>query len=224
MKTLSIISLLALLTLKASAVVPRIPFIASFAITASTQNPNTVTTLTTVTVPAITETAITTKTLLPIIARDENEEGNYGSTTFPEGATLVFLADPLSFEDSGYVVEDKNGNILVDVSDLMTLVPENGVVVNSYVQTISTGLFKTLTTQYIAIVAFDDTAAGGTTQFAISYSLDATTTETLSSKGVVTESASSKLGAASGTATLNGISAVLTAPAQTITGKVIWPF
>jgi hypothetical protein len=214
---------LALLTLKASAVVPRIPFIASFAITAFTQNPNTVTTLTTVTVPAITQTAITTKTLLPIIAQDENEEGNYGSTTFPEGAKLVFLADPLSFEDSGYVVEDKNGNILVDVSDLMTLEPENGVVVNSYVQTISTGLFKTLTTQYIAIVTFDDSAAGGTTQFAISYSLDATTTETLSSKGVVTESASSKLGAASGTATLNGIPAVLTAPAQTITGKVIWP-
>jgi hypothetical protein len=225
MKTLSILSLFALLTLGASAAgVPRIPFTVNFAITAVSQNSNTTTTSTTVTVPAFTKSTITTKSLLPLIAQDEFAKTNYGASTFPAGAKLVFLANPLSFEDSEYVVEDKDGNILVHVSDLLTLAPENDVVANSYVQTIATGIYKTLTTEYIAVVVFDDSSAGGTTKFAISYSLDATTTQTLSSKGVFSESANSKLGAASGTASLNGVPAVLTAPAQTLSGKVTVAF
>jgi len=178
------------------------------------------TTSTTVTVPKFPTASITTKSLLALIARDEFAETNYSSATFPTGAKLVFLADPASFEDSEYVVENQNGTVLVDVSDLLTLEPENEIALDSYVQTISNGIYKTLTEEYVAIVAFDDTSAGGTTKFAISYVVDATTTTTESSKDIITESANSKLGAANGTATFNGVPAVLTAPAQTITGKV----
>jgi hypothetical protein len=220
MKILSIISLLTLLTLNVPAQLPRIPFLVSFEITASMQNPNVTTTAATVTVPAFTKSSITTKSLLPIIARDENEEGNYEFTNFPAGSMLIFLADPTNFEDSTYVVEDKDENILVDASDLLTLEPENGVVINSFVKTLSTGLYKTLNTEYVGVVTFDDSGAGGTTQFAISYLVNATTTQTVSNKGVTTETARSKLSPATGTALLNGVPAVLTAPAQTLNGKV----
>lgn len=157
--------------------------------------------------------------MLATIAQDEFEEGNYGSPTFPAGAKLVYLTDPFSFEDSFYAVEDKNGNVLVDISDLMTFEPENGLTLISYVLNISEDIYKSFEWNYIGIVAFDDTGAGGTTVFAISYQVNGTMKDTLS-KGVVTESASSKLGAATGTATLDGTAAVLTAPAQSISGKV----
>ncbi len=227
--SVSIVPLFALFTVNVSGEVPRIPFNVSLAITVSMQNSNLTTNSTTITVPTFTKSAITTKSLLPVIAQDEFLEDKYSFTTFPAGARLVFLSDPFSFEDSSYVVEDKIGNILVDVSDLMTFEPENDVSLISYVQTIPAGttkiFYKTFSWDYVGSVTFDDTGAGGTTQFTFSYVVNATMKDTLSKdKDLLTESVTSKLGAATGTAALNGVPAVLTAPALTLTGKTTFPF
>ncbi len=213
------LSLFALATVSASAQIPRIPFAVNLAITVTTQNPNTTTTSTAITVPPFIKSAITTTSLLPTIAQDEFTAGKYGSTTFPAGAKLVFMSDPFSFTSSSYVVEDKNGNPLVDISNLMTFEPENGVTLVSYVQSLPTEIYKTFSWDYIGIVTFDDTGVGGTTAFAFSYLVNATMKDTFS-KGTLTESASSKLGAATGTALLNGVPAVITVPAVQLTGKV----
>ncbi len=221
MKTLSLFSLFAFLTLSASAVVPLVPFTVSLSITAQIQNSVTNRTATTLSVPTFTKSTLTTKNLLPLIAIDEFHEGHYGFQAFPAGAKLVLLADPLTFAGSFYEVEDKNGNPLVDVSDLMNLQLSGGITVFSFDQSISTDFYKPFVRGYVGVFTFDDTGAGGGVQFSIAQTVVATTTETVSSQGVFTESVSSKLSAGIGTGTFGKENAILTCGAQTASGKTV---
>jgi hypothetical protein len=221
MKALSILSLLAFLTLSAPAITPLVPFTVSLSITAQIQSSVTNRTTTTLSVPAFTKSTLTTKNLLPLIALDEFKEGHYAFQAFPAGAKLVLLADPLTFEVSSYAVEDKNGNELVEVSDLMNLQVSGGITVFSFDQSISTDLYKPFVRGFAGIFTFDDTGIGGGVQFSIAQTAVSTTTETESSTGVFTESASLKLSAGAGTATFGDENAILTCGAQTFSGKRI---
>ncbi len=221
MKALSILSLFAFLTLRASAVTPLVPFAVNLSITAQIQSSVMNNNSTTLSVPAFIKTTITNQKLLALMAEDEFGEGHYSSPVFPAGAKLVLLADPFTFVGSFYVVEDKNGNRLVDVSDLMNLQVSGGITVHSFDQNISTDLYKPFVIGYVGIVTFDDIGIGGGVQFSISQTVVATTTETLSNNGVFTESVSSKLSAGTGTGTFGNENAILTCGVQTVSGKRI---
>ncbi len=221
MKALSILSLFAFATLSASAITPLVPFTVNLSITAQIQSSVTNRNATTLSVPTFIKSTLTTKNLLPLIAIDEFNEGHYAFQAFPAGAKLVLLADPFTFEGSFYAVEDKNGNELVDASDLMNLQVSGGITVFSFDQSISTDLYKPFVKGCVGIFTFNDTGIGGGVQFSIAQTVVATTTETLSNDGVFTESVSSKLSTGTGTGTFGDENAILTCGAQTVSGKRI---
>lgn len=71
--------------------------------------------------------AVKTKDLLARMAQAEYMAGNYGSTSFPAGSRLIYVAE----NDGGYfVVVDYYGNFLCDVSDICW-VEHNGTTVFS---------------------------------------------------------------------------------------------
>jgi hypothetical protein len=218
MKTLSLLFLLVFAALSASAFSPTVPLTVSFSITAQVQSSEMNGTSTTLSVPAFVKGTITTQKLLPLIAQDEFSEGHYSSQSFPAGAKLVVLVDPLTFADNSYAVEDKNGNELVDVSDLMSLQVSGGITVDSYNQNISTDLYKPFVLGFSGIFTFDDTGVGGGVKFSVSQTVVATTTES-SPNNVFMESVSAKLSAGSGTGAFGGSNAILTCGAQTFSGK-----
>jgi hypothetical protein len=191
--------------------------------TALIQNTNVMDNGKTTTVPAQTRYTISAKTLLATIAQDEFREGNYGSNSFPSGSKLVLMTDPGSFAGSYYVVEDKTTNVLVNVSDLMTLQVSGNFTVYSYVVNDATGLGSPIINDYIATLNFDDTGAGGTMKFNLSRLVVATARDSALSNGTYTETVTTKAGVGNGTGNINGNNAVIYSAPETETGKGTFP-
>jgi hypothetical protein len=223
MKLLSLLSLSALLTLSASAALPvnRVPIPIAYSMTVQIQSPESTSTSTTASVPAPIKVAFTSKDLLALIAQDEFASTNYSTNSFPTGAKLVYMADPNSFLDSYYEVQDKNGASLVVATNLITLEPVNDLSVYSYKQTIATGLYKPFVRTYVGVFSYDDTAIadGEGVQFDLAQLITGTMNET-TSKGVITRTITAKIGAGVGAGTTEGTPAIFTSAAQSSTGKI----
>jgi len=137
--------------------------------TATVQNPSSNDNGTVTTTPAPTSLALSTKQILSFLAVDESSEGNYAQTNFPAGAKLMLLPDTGSGPD--FQVWGKTNNLLVDVSDLLTLT--NG---GDYGSLITSGKINdanslpspATTNQQIVTIDYDDSSAGGNLQFYIS--------------------------------------------------------
>ena len=207
MKVLSILFLFALLTVKSFAE-GTYTFTLNFSITAELQDTNTITTTTMTYVPVFVKSHIVTKTLLQLLAQGEFMEGHYPSNSFPNGAKLVFFTNPTVPTNSYYIAEDKDGNELVDITDLLTFQPQNEVSAYSYKAANSTGIYNPFVSEYIAVTTFDDTGAGGTTKFTLDQTLETTVIQKIS-KNVLTESATYRATAGMGSATFNGRTAIL---------------
>ncbi len=214
MKILSLLFLFALCTLKSFAE-GNYTFVLNFSITAQMQDTNVITTSAMTFVPVFVNNHITTKTLLQLLAQDEFAEGHYPSNSFPNGARLLFFTNPTSFTNSYYMATDKDGNQLVDVTDLLTFQPQNDVSAYSYKSANSTGIYNPFLREYIGVTSFDDTStnAGGTTKFTLEQTIEITVIQKIS-KNVLTESAATKFSTGMGTATFNGRAAVLSSSAM----------
>ncbi|MGD0351064.1 MAG: hypothetical protein ABSB84_12240 [Verrucomicrobiota bacterium] len=167
-----------------------------------------------------TKQSITSKSLLPIIAQDEFNEGNYSSPVFPPGSFLVLLDDEDNFSDSYFVVENSAGTVLVDVSDLIVYTIEN-TVFTSGKETDATGLVKSFKESYIGTFSFDDTGAGGDLTFALQFLADVSVTDSAPKSGTYTETVSAKLSSGNGPAILNSANAVITGTASG-SGKAVF--
>jgi hypothetical protein len=225
MKTIYTTLLFAMLTLAASAQLQHIYVPVAFLpdYTALVQNSQLTTNGNTTTLAKATEFSITAKSLLPIIAQDEFNAGRYGSTNFPAGAQIVFMTDPSSFADSYYVVEDKTGNALVTLTNLMSLEPEGGFIVYSFKETLATGLSDPYQDDYVAILSYDDTGLGGTTKFAVSFLLQGTEEAKPISKGRFTDTFNTSLSAECGTGSFGGQNALVYGNAVKFTAHGTYP-
>ena len=191
--------------------------------TVQIQNPESTPTSTTTSVPVPTKVSFTAKDLLALIAQDEFASTNYSTNSFPTGAKLVYMADPNSFTDSFYEVQDKSGNSLVVVTNLITLAPVNDLSVYSYTQTTATGLYKPFVRTYVGVFSYDDTAIaeGAQVQFDLAQLITGTMNET-TSKGVITRTITAKIGAGIGAGTTAGTPAIFTSASQSSTGKITY--
>ncbi len=136
---------------------------------AAVQNPNSRDNGTSTTTPEPTSLVLSTKQILSFLALDENSEGNYTHTNFPVGAKLMLLPDTGSGPD--FQVWGKTNNLLVDVSDLLTLTygGNYGALVSSGKVNDATSLpSPTSTNQQIVTITYDDSSIGGNLQFYIS--------------------------------------------------------
>jgi len=205
-KSLILFAVLAALTTKADNYVPlTVTLTCTMTIETTNLNNGTVTT-----VEPPTKLSVTSKHLLPIMAQDEFNEGNYSSPVFPPGSALVLLDDYDNFSDSYFVVENSEGTVLVDVSDLMVFSYQN-VVDTSGKVTDATGLVTSFKYSYIGTFSFDDTGAGGDLTFALQGLTEVTVNDTASTKlGTYTETASANLSSGNGAASLNSANAVIT--------------
>jgi hypothetical protein len=137
------------------------------------------------------------------LALDEYIDGNWGSTTFPSGAKLVEV-------DGSFQVLDKNNNLLVDVSNIITLSTGNNYISAGKVDD-SSGLASPSTTvTQILFLTFDDTHIGGDIQFTIGGLATITTNDTKpNGYGLYTEKTSYKASAVAGEGTAKGASIVI---------------
>jgi hypothetical protein len=103
---------------------------------------------------------LATKNLLATLAQDENAEGKWSGTAFPAGAQLA-----IDSASGHYEVVDKNRNLLVDVSDILTRGAGGSNNITSGKVNDSTELpAPTLKELGIITVSFNDTAISGGAQ------------------------------------------------------------
>ena len=150
------------------------------------------------TAAAPTKHTLTTANLLTWLAKDENLEGNYGSTTFPTGAKLVAIGGNNNGPD--FQVLTSGNAFLVDVSDIMTINSGNNDVYSGK-QNDNTGLSSPMTTDLnVDTLIFDDTAISGGqgVQFSLQGLLTNTQTDTLPVNNVYTQTESHKMTSGTG--------------------------
>jgi hypothetical protein len=153
-----------------------------------------------------------TKTLLQRLAVDENLEGNYGSSTFPSKARLVLM-------NNAFLVVDRTGATLVDVSDLLSFSQGNIQVVSGK-QNDASGAGSS-TDLYIGTIVFNDSGVAGCGGINISVSGRFSEKQTISNPdktGNQTESLSASSSDLVGEGAINGIDAVVTGSVS-ISGK-----
>src|SRR5690242_16240610 len=92
----------------------------TFAFTASVQNSTTTTNNGFIVTAAPVKYKLDTATVLAQLAKDEYNEGNYNLPTFPTGAKLMYQLDYQDSSKDGFYVADALGNLLVDVSDIIS--------------------------------------------------------------------------------------------------------
>ena len=127
-------------------------------LTASVQNPNSTDNGTVTTTPAPVKHSVDTKDILLWLAQDENAETNYGSTTFPSGAKLVTI----NGNSQDFQVLDKNNNLLVDVSDILSSSnPGNNNIFSGKQNDTNQLAAPTTTSSSLLTITFDDTAIVG---------------------------------------------------------------
>jgi hypothetical protein len=127
---------------------------------------------TTTTTPAPIKTTITNKQILSRLATDEFAAGNWSSNSFPAGAKLVL-------EDGKFEVVDKNLNLLVDVSNIITFEIGDKDIFSGKEDDV-TGLASPSTSDVsILTIRFDDTAiTGGNINFYLHGLAKVTVTDT----------------------------------------------
>jgi hypothetical protein len=139
----------------------------------------------TVTVPSPKKYSLTTKSLLAMLASYEWQAGNYESSNFPSGSKLVFFYDQSGAASNYFAVEDKAGNQLVDVSDLLTCTSQDANQLTSGKSSINSGEFP-WNADFIGLFTFDDTSKGGGEQIPLSGLVKFSITDTQSKLSSIT--------------------------------------
>ena len=200
-KTLAGIVALAFSTLAAGhlqAQVPTVLAITGTQVLESNSNDNGTITTT----PAPTRRPLTTKRILEILALDEYEAGKYTAKAFPPGAKLrVIISSPKSV----FQVVDKNNNLLVDVSNIISINSGgiNGTYLTSGKENDTTGLpSPSRTIVNLLTFRFDDSHIAGSVgfQFYMTGVVSGTTTDTTPNPAtkVYTETKSIRMSNAAG--------------------------
>lgn len=198
-----------LIALSARAETHIVPMNCTITATAYVQNTVEKTNRDLVTIAAPVRVAITTQSLLATLAADSYTLGKYSYPVFPSGAKIVWLDYPDNIAASYFVVTDASGQILCDVSNLLTFTTEataNAVQNGKF--SASTGLISGFTQQYVGAVSFDDTgAAGGTTKFYFSGMVKAVGSDKISRKtpGQYTEKWKATMNGAVGSGEIGGL-------------------
>jgi hypothetical protein len=107
-------------------------------------------------IPAPSRTAITTESLLKQLAADAYANGSYSTNVFPAGTRLAFTSL------SGFGVIDKHGNVLIDVTNILTLQPSGS---NELSSSTSSDGWSVQTYSQLVTLTFDTTSIGGRTRF-----------------------------------------------------------
>lgn len=187
----------------------------SFTLTASVQSENQTDNGTTTTTPAPTKVTVTTKQILATLATDEFAAGNWSSTTFPSGAKLAAV-------DGDFEVLDKNNNLLVNVSNIISSSDGENEVFSGK-EDDATGLASPSTSNaHILTISFDDTAINGGSNLKLYIHGVAKSTRTdtkpNATTGNYTETRSGSITGAAGEGTMDGTPFVVTGNASA-TGK-----
>lgn len=157
--------------------------------------------------------AITNSFLLKMMATAENTLGNYTNTVFPSGSKLVLVNAGTNFNDDYFIVTDKHGVFLVDVSDLITIQEINSNYTQSGKINNVTGFKTKLNQGFVVEINYDDTKAGGTSAFYMIGLLTAQLNDKLKSTTYVATTAGS-ITSGVGDGTFAGKSALITASAS----------
>ncbi|HWD20409.1 MAG TPA: hypothetical protein VHB20_14130 [Verrucomicrobiae bacterium] len=113
-------------------------------------------TTTTIRTPA--RLVLTTRELLRHLAADENRAGHYDATNFPAGAVLTY--------NGTFSVHDRKGNLLVDVSDVLTLSFGQQIIRWGNGRDTGGAPFSHASRQLVTL-NYDSTGSGGTTKFSV---------------------------------------------------------
>jgi len=136
---------------------------------------------TVITTAAPTQYKAVTKDLLNLIASGEYYNGYYPSATFPVGAKLIFQNDFDDNSQSRFIVTDINGAFLCDVSDIISLQNDRNPAINYGTYNSAVGAASKTAFNYITSIYFDNTDAGGVTQFYIGGKVTETSSDAVSS-------------------------------------------
>jgi hypothetical protein len=148
--------------------------------------------------------AFATKDILQNLALDENAAGKYKSTTFPSGAQLVAIISNTAENKGTFQVLDKNNNLLVDVSNILTIsYGTYGNFIISGAQNGNTGLSTpSRTVSNVLTISYDDSGITGSVKFRFYLTgiITGTTTDTTPNgrTGVYTETQSGTMSTAAG--------------------------
>jgi hypothetical protein len=198
-KTIALAAVLAFFTVVAGSLQAQVTNVLTITATASEQGvSNDVNGVTTYAAPS--KLTLDTKQILAFLAADKH-------TTFPAGAKLVSASRE-------FMVLDKNNNVLVDVSDILSTTNSGyyGSRIISGKVNDTTGLASTTETkQKIFTLAYDDTGADGSLQFYLTGLITGKTTDTVpNAAGNYTETGSYTMTAAAGDGNYQGIPLVIT--------------
>jgi hypothetical protein len=180
-----------------------------------------------------TKHSVATKDILALLATDNQ-------TTLPSGAKLVIshvtppdgvvtlapdgnspVINNVNNMDEDFQVVDKNNNLLMDVSDIMSINIAGGNDITSSKSTSSNPGRGTSSNEQLLSISFDDTGVGGNLKFFLTGIRTGKTTDTTPSKttGAYTESSSSSLSSGTGEGSYRGNPLVCTGTVST-SGKV----
>jgi hypothetical protein len=160
------------------------PLTLTFSVTGTVNNPVATTNGVTATYKP-NKFTLTTATLLKLIAGDELTNGSWASNSFPKSSKIVLMLDNNDYQGH-FVVEDKTGNVLVDVSNIFTITIQTDRIIKSGKFNTTTGLLSGMVQNLGAELYFDDATTGGNTIFTLAGIIKDSISDTTKS-GEVTE-------------------------------------
>jgi hypothetical protein len=187
--------------------------------------------------------SIATKQILQFLAEDEHVEQNYALSNFPAGAKLVVLMPSFDInfylewmggtnkEVGAFQVWDKNNNVLVDVSDILSFsygsnsaFTTNDVYSGRSDHQITGLAFPSWSVEQRATITFDDTGiiGGGGLHFSLTGIETSKFTDTVPKlgTGLYTETQTHKITSGEGSGTFEGriifVTGTVSASAKTI--------
>lgn len=163
----------------------------------------------TTTIYSTSKQSITSKTILTALAEAEFNEDNFPTNKFPSGAKLVFMNDKNDLNSSYFIIEDKSGNQICDVSDIIQFQETGEHLILSGKISDSTGLFNKVQENYLGTLYYDDTGAGGTTAIYLTGLIQVTANDSAPSSGTYTETITAKSDTANGEGAIAGTNTVV---------------
>ena len=116
------------------------------------------------TIPNPLKSRIDTKQILAWLAQDEYAAGHYGYTNFPDGAQLIYIPFFAGLEDSVFFsgpatqILDKNGELIIDTSDILTVQDGNNHVFSGKLRPDNAAYNPTGKELHFIRVTYDDSA------------------------------------------------------------------
>jgi len=166
---------------------------------------------------------IDTRQLLVWLAQDEYTAGHYGFTNFPDGAQLTYvpffpgLEGTLFFDGPATQVLDKNGQLIIDTSDILTFQDGNNPVFSGKLRPDNAAYNPTGKELHFVRVNYDDSAVtnGVGVQFSLQGLMTTTFTDSKPTALLTFNRTATGKADAAGDGSLNGVPFVLTGSIDT---------